>query len=128
MQQTNRTVSILTVVAAALILVVLLGGLGMMWFWPVGSMGPGMMWAYGPASAAWGGWGGAMMAPGVLAMVVFLGAAVVVVVLVARWLLPHVVTPSVARGDGALAILKRRYAADEITQEQYEQMRRTITR
>ena len=84
-----------------------------------GMMGPGMM---GPSGVR-GGWGwGLGMGVGGLAMLAYLSALIVGVVLLAR---------SVGGGRGhrrhtPLDILKRRYAAGEITREQYEQMRKDI--
>lgn len=90
-----------------------------------GMMGPGMMggFAGGPASGAWG-WAVGL---GWLSMLAFWGALIVGVVLLVRWL-----GGSVGGGRGgsesALDILRRRYAAGEITKEQFEEMRQALDR
>lgn len=84
-----------------------------------GMMGPGMMGANGVRT----GWGwGLGMGIGGLAMLAFWGALIVGVVLLVQ-----------ALGGGRghrrrtpLDILKRRYAAGDITRDQYEQMRKDI--
>lgn len=82
-----------------------------------GMMGPGMMWRGG----GWM-WGVGMWLGG-LAMLVFWGALILGAILVVRRLggvTGHEAHPS------PLDILKRRYASGEITQEQYEQVRRDL--
>ena len=130
----------LLIVLGALILFVLLGssiggmmgwggmGPGMMGW---GGMGPGMMGGYGPRDGAPGpgGWsGGLTMGLGWLVMLAFWGALIVGVVLLVRWLTG---TTTAARGptrESPLDILKRRYAAGEITQEEYARMRQELER
>lgn len=101
----------------------------------VGMMGPGrmgMMWGHGTSGElpATGGWGwGLTMALGVLAMLASWGALLVGVALLVRWLAQSVGGAGAGRPAGedeALAILRRRYAAGELDQETYEQMRREL--
>jgi putative membrane protein len=79
-------------------------------------MGPYMMGPYWSG----GGWGG--MALGWITMLVFWALVIVGVVAVVRWANArcvagrHIETP--------LEILRRRYAAGEITKEQFESMKR----
>ena len=70
------------------------------------------------------GWmGDGMMGFGWLLMLVFWGALAVGVVLVVRWFLSQ--QPR-RRDEMPLEILKRRYAAGEISREEYERMRRDL--
>ncbi len=93
-------------------------------------MGPGMMgWGYGrgPAGYAAGGWpwGLALGLRG-LGMLAFWGLVVVGVALLVRTLTgPHRLTEGPGP-ESAVDILKRRYASGEITQDQYDQMRRQL--
>ena len=117
----------LLIFLAVLVLVVLL--LPML---GVGMMGPGMMggyWAPGSQPAGWSwGWGLAM-GFGMLAMLAFWGALIVGVVLLVRWL---ITATGGSGGSGARAeetaldVLKRRYAAGEITAEEYARMRQEL--
>ncbi len=69
----------------------------------------------------WGGWG---MGFGGIFMILFWGLVIVGIVALAKWLLS---TPgSGGSGKRPLEILKERYARGEITQEQYERMRREL--
>jgi putative membrane protein len=87
--------------------------------------GPGMMWDYG-----WGGW---MMGPGM--MLIFLVLAVVLVVVLVRWLTglghggPH--TPhgggSPSGGPSALEILEQRFARGEIDEDEFRKRKRALT-
>lgn len=100
-------------VAAVVVLIGILGGGMMGW----GMMGPGMM-----------GWGGYSYSPwwGVL-MLLFSALVIGGIVLIILWLVRR--TPSGTAGadaDRALQILRERYARGEITQEQYDQMRRAL--
>jgi putative membrane protein len=115
MQGNNRGLWILF---GVLILIALLGpmfagGWGMM---GPGMMGPGMMWGPGGNGATgWGIW----MLLGWLSMLAFWGAVILGIVLVVR-----AVAGSGGRAeDSAIEILRRRYAAGEITREEYEAMR-----
>jgi len=66
-----------------------------------------------------GGAGGLFM---ILWWVVIIGA----IVLVVRWLMPSF--PGERSGKDALDILKERYARGELSQDEYEKMRREIGR
>jgi putative membrane protein len=81
--------------------------------------GPGMMWD--------GGWG--MMLFGPLMMIVFIGAIVVLVVLVIRWLGTSGHFPAGPGGPPArtpLDILKERLARGEIDVAEFEERRRAL--
>jgi putative membrane protein len=100
----------------------LLGGGMLGW----GMMGPGMMGGWGGQGGPFaGGWGWAMALSG-LAMLAFWGAVIVGIVLAVRALSGAGSASPAPRGDSALDILKRRYAAGELTREQYEEMRRML--
>lgn len=109
-------------VALGVLLVVALGFSALMG----GVMGPGMagQGPGGPTMMPGHGWmWGLGMGFGGLVMLTFWGALIVGIVLLIR---------SMGVGGGPLAhstpldTLKRRYAAGEITREQYEQMRRDL--
>ena len=109
-------------VALGVLLVVALGFSALMG----GVMGPGIagQGPVGPAMMPWHGWmWGLGMGLGGLVMLTFWGALIVGIVLLVR---------SMGVGGGPLShgapldILKRRYAAGEITREQYEQMRKDL--
>ncbi len=115
------------VIGLALILVLVLGaglvissGWGRGYGW--GMMGPGLM---GPGMMG-GWWGFGLIGPVVLLLlgVLTIGGAVWVVQTMARsgsasgW--------AKAGAEAPLDILKRRYAAGEITKEQFEEMKATI--
>ena len=109
-------------VALGVLLVVALGFSALMG----GVMGPGIagQGPVGPAMMPWHGWmGGLGMGLGGLVMLTFWGALIVGIVLLVR---------SMGVGGGPLShgapldILKRRYAAGEITREQYAQMRKDL--
>lgn len=113
----------LVLLVLLVLLVPLLGGGLVGW----GMMGPGMMgWPGGPAVPGGGGWGwGLAMALGGLAMLAFWGAAIVASILVVRALTGAGRSPTPPQ-DLALDSLKRRYAAGELTREQYDEMRRVL--
>lgn len=67
-------------------------------------------------------WFGGMGLFGGLLMLVFWVAVVLLIV----WLVRSVLAAGHTTGDTPLAILKRRYAAGEISQEEYEQTRRIL--
>ncbi|GAB6061879.1 SHOCT domain-containing protein [Deferrisoma palaeochoriense] len=67
--------------------------------------------------------GGAMPGFGWLVMILFWGIVGVGVVLAVRWFLAQ--QPR-RRDETPLEILKRRYAAGEISREEYERMRRDL--
>src|SRR5215207_3284274 len=88
-----------------------------------GMMGQGMMGAHDP-QGIWGinGWAwGLVMALGLLSMFAFWGALIVGVVLLVRWLV-GTNAGSDDTEDPALEALRRRYAAGEISHEEYERM------
>ncbi len=121
MNSNNR--GLLVVLAGLVIIVVLMPVLG------GGMMGPGGMWGFGGPGApvGTGGWTwGLGMGLGALAMLAFWGAIIVGVVLLVRSL----AGPAAGSrgGESAVDILKRRYAAGEITREEYEQMRQAVER
>jgi putative membrane protein len=91
-----------------------------------GVMGPGMMGQgdFGPSMMSGHGWmWGFGMGLGGLVMLAFWGAVIIGIVLLVR---------AMGSGGGASAhgtpldTLKRRYAAGEITREQYAQMRKDL--
>jgi putative membrane protein len=115
------------VLLGALILVILVGTvLGGTLMGP-GMMGPGMMWGYGNsgAPAVAGSWvWGLTMGFGMLMMLAFWAALIVGAVLLVRWAIGQ---PRGARSTTRLEdpaeILRRRYAAGEIDQTTYQQMK-----
>lgn len=121
MSRNNRRLLILLAVLVAIFLVgPLVGG---------GAMGPGMMWGYGPQGNPSGttGWlWGLWVGLGWLSTLAFWGALIVGTVLLVRWLGGAGTGPE--RGDGALETLRRRYAAGEISEEEYEERRKVLER
>lgn len=114
----------LAVVLVVLILLVLLGPL-----LGGGIMGPGMMGWYGGPGDRGSGWAwGLGMGLGWLTMLAFWGALLVGVVWLIRMLSGDTDGSARRTEESALDILKRRYAAGEITREEYEQMRQTLER
>ena len=115
-----------TLLLGALVLVILIGTvLGGTLLGP-GMMGPGMMWGYGnPGAPAVGSWAwGLTMGFGMLMMLAFWAALIVGAVLLARWAI------GLPRGAGGeprpeapREILRRRYAAGEIDQGTYQQIK-----
>ena len=84
-------------------------------------MGPGMM---DPAAMPGGGWmWGFGMGLGGLTMLIFWGALIVGIVLFVRFLGAKDVTSSERT---SLDVVKRRYAAGDITREQYEETQKTL--
>ncbi|MBI4498257.1 MAG: SHOCT domain-containing protein [Chloroflexi bacterium] len=59
-------------------------------------------------------------------MLAFWGALIVGVVLLVRWLVEA--TTASSGSESSLDILQRRYAAGEITREEYQQMRQVLER
>jgi len=116
----NRGLIVALVTLVALVLVGPILGGGMM---GVG-VGPGMMWGYGPGGTYGGaGWmWGAGMGIGSLSMLAFWGALIVGGILLYRALSGR----HPEDRESAEEILKRRYAAGEITREQYDQMRQAL--
>lgn len=118
MDSTTRTL----LVVVGILLVVALGLSALMG----GVMGPGMMGQgpVGPAAMSGRGWmWGFGMGLGGLVMLTFWGALIVGIVLLVRSMGVGGAPPS---HTTPLDTLKRRYAAGEITREQYEQMRKDI--
>ncbi len=114
---------ILGVLVLVVLLVPTLGGGMMGW----AGVGPGMMGWYGGQPGP-GGWNvGLAWGLGWLAMLAFWGAVIAGIVLLVR-AISSPGTGAAARGDPALDVLRRRYAAGEITQEEYERMRQVLER
>jgi putative membrane protein len=81
--------------------------------------GPHMMW-----NSGW--WYGMFFGP--ILMIVFIGIAVVVVVLLVRWLggsIPGLGSPTPTERD-PLDILKERFARGEIDKEEFEERRKVL--
>ena len=110
----------ITLIVGGILLVLLaiavaVWGLSARWgggYW--GRMGPGMM----------GGFGGAgFMA---LAMLVFWGFVVWVIIAMVRSSRYHHHVETAHGGDSSLEILKRRYASGEINKDEYEQKKKDL--
>lgn len=71
----------------------------------------------------WNGGGWWWMA---VIMVLFLALVVVGIVALIRFVAAGNATPRVAGSETPLEILRRRYAAGELTKEQFEQMKRDV--
>ena len=112
---------LLGVLVVIFLIVPLLGG---------GMMGQGMMWGHDPQGILGiNGWAwGLIMALGLLSMFAFWGAIIVGIVLLVRWIAGTNDVPNSAEEDPALEALRRRYAAGEISHEEYERMRKTLER
>ena len=111
----------LLIVLGVLVLIVLVGPL-----LGGGMMGAGMMWGPG-GQVAGGGWSwGLLMALGGLSMLAFWGALIVGIVLLIRWATGPGTGERGRTGESATEILRRRYAAGEITADEYEQMRKRL--
>jgi putative membrane protein len=78
---------------------------------------------YGPYGPGPGGWG--WMLGGWIMMLVFWGLVIAGIIVLVRVLTNRNVSGQ-ASLDNALEILRRRYAAGEITKEQFEEMKRTL--
>ncbi len=79
-----------------------------------------MMWPYG------GGWGWGWMIGGWVMMVVFWGLVIFGIVALVRYLGSGQAPAGPARAETPLDILRRRYAAGELTKEQFDQMKRDV--
>lgn len=79
-----------------------------------------MMWPYG-YSGAWG-W----MSLGWITMVVFWVMVTAGVVALVRWASSRVIPDRHDHPDTSLEVLRRRYAAGELTKEQFESMKRDV--
>ena len=105
------------IVAVGVLLVIALGISALMG----GMMGPGMM---NPETMPGGGWmWGLGMGLGGLTMLIFWGALIVGIVLLVRFLGARDFASSERT---SLDVVKRRYAAGDITREQYEEIRKTL--
>ncbi len=104
------------------------------WFIPAGlaaALASGPAFAQGTFERGWMGdgfgWGG-MMVGGGLAMIVFWGGIILLVVLLARWM-----GSGPRQGEShpprqtALEILQERYARGEIDKAEYEERRKTLS-
>ena len=76
-------------------------------------------WGWG-MHPMWWGWGLGMM----LMMFLFWGLIIVGLVVLIRWLIGQ---SREARSDSALEILRQRYARGEISEEQFDAMRRDLS-
>jgi putative membrane protein len=79
-----------------------------------------MMWPYGH------GWGWGWMLGGWIVMLVFWALVVVGIVALLRGLGGRSASDRAGHPETPLEILRRRYAAGEITREQFEEMRREV--
>jgi putative membrane protein len=120
----NRDHRGLLILLGVLVLVFLIGPL-----LGGGMMGQGMMWGHGPQGISGiNGWAwGLTMALGLLSMFAFWGAIIVGVVLLVRWLVGTNAGSNDAQ-DPALETLRRRYAAGEVSHEEYDRMLEAIER
>jgi putative membrane protein len=115
------------ILLGALILVILIGTvLGGTLMGP-SMAGPGMMWGYGNPGvpAASGSWAwGLTMAFGMLMMLAFWAALIIGAILLVRWAIgqPRGASSAISPEDAG-DILRRRYAAGEIDQATYQQMK-----
>lgn len=124
--QRNLLITLVVLAVIALVVPAVAWGIG---GW--GMMGPGMMGGYwsGGQNAPGGTWFPVVAAIlGILSMVAFWGAVIVGIVLLVRWLGGPTERRGAAGGETPLDILRRRYAAGEIAQEDYERMRQTLER
>ena len=129
MTRNGRTLAIIVAVLAILVFVgpLVAGGVmgpyGMMRGYR-GSYGmPGWQGFYGGGFPG-GGWGfGLTMGLGALAMLAFWALVVAGVILLVRQFGEHAAT-----GSSPIEVLKRRYAAGEITKDQYDELRREMER
>jgi putative membrane protein len=94
-----------------------------------GMMGQGIMWGHDPQDISGiNGWAwGLAKTLGLLSMFAFWGAIIVGVVLLVRWLVGTNAGSNEAQ-DPALETLGRRYAAGEISHEEYDRMLEAIER
>ncbi len=79
-----------------------------------------MMWPYGYGS----GWG--WMVGGWIMMVVFWGLVIVGIVALVRSLGDRGLSHQTRNPEHPIEILRRRYAAGELTKEQFEEMKRNV--
>ena len=131
MRAGNRVLVLVLVVLVLIVLLLPTLGYGMMGggMMGPGMFGPGMMGRFGPRpdAPAGPGWAwGLAMGLGMLAMLAFWAAIIVGVVLLVRWL--TAATAAHDQPETPLEILRRRYAAGEITHEEFERMRQALER
>ena len=81
-----------------------------------------------PQGGVVGGWAwGLAMGLGALSTLAFWGALIVGIILLVRWFAARAAHPDEQSGaDPALETLRRRYAAGEISQEEYENRRKVL--
>ena len=81
-----------------------------------------------PHGGVVGGWAwGLAMGLGALSTLAFWGALIVGIILVVRWFAGRAAHPDERSGAApALETLRRRYAAGEISQEEYENRRKVL--
>ena len=79
-----------------------------------------MMWPYGS------GWGWGWMVGGWIMMVVFWGLVIVGIGALIRGLRDRGPADQTNRHETPVEILRRRYAAGELTKEQFEDMKRNV--
>jgi putative membrane protein len=122
MSKDHRT---LLIVLGVLVLIFLIGPL-----LGGGMMGQGMMRGHDPQGMLGiNGWTwGLTMALGLLSMFAFWSALIVGIVLLVRWLAGTYAGSNGVEEDLALETLRRRYAAGEISHEEYERMRKALER
>ena len=105
-----------------------MGAGGMMPEGQQGAMMPqgpqGMM----PQGGVVGGWAwGLAMGLGALSTLAFWGALIVGIILLVRWFAARAAHPDErSEADPALETLRRRYAAGEVSQEEYENRRKVL--
>jgi uncharacterized membrane protein len=94
-----------------------------------GMMGQGMMWGHDPQGISGiNSWPrGLTMTPGLLSMFAFWGAIIVGIVLLARRPAGKDASSNDAQ-DPALEDLRRRYAAGEVSHEEYDRMLEALER
>jgi putative membrane protein len=119
----NRDHRGLLILLGVLVLVFLIGPLF------GGMMGQGMMWGHDPQGISGiNGWAWDLpMALGLLSMVAFWGAISVGIVLLARWPVGKNAGSNDAQNP-ALEALRRRYAAGEVSHEEYDRMLEALER
>jgi putative membrane protein len=115
----QNTGTVLVIVLIVVLVLLLLGGAGMMGF---GMMGPGMMGGYGGMMGGFG-YNPIRWILSLAFWALIIGGVVWLVVWLAR---SAGGTPSAARPDSAIEILKARYARGEITKEQFDEMKRAL--
>ena len=87
---------------------------------------PAYAQAYSDHPHMWGG--GWSMIFGPLMMIVFIGAIVIVVVLLIRWLSGAPIGPTAAKtGNAAIDLLKDRFARGEIDQKEFEERKKLLS-